>query len=69
MLVLLSRGIAMPLDDIANALKLYRAEVRKRDREFGKLLRAGWRLSRLADRFKISRQRAQQIAAKLRKLP
>ena len=59
----------MPLDDIAKALSLYRAEVRKRDREFNKLLKGGWKLSRLADRFKISRQRAQQIAAKLRKLP
>ena len=59
----------MPLDDIARALKIYRSEVRKRDKEFKRLLDNNWKLSRLADRFKISRQRAQQIAAKLRKLP
>ena len=59
----------MPLDDIAKALRVYRSEVRKRDQEFSLLLKRGWKLSRLADKFKISRQRAQQIAVKLRKLP
>lgn len=57
----------MPLDDIASALKLYRKTVSKRDLEIGKLLKSGWRLSRIADHFKISRQRAQQIAVRLRK--
>lgn len=55
----------MPLDDIAKALKLYESAYKKRDREFRRLLKKKWRLSRLADHFKISRQRAQQIARRL----
>ena len=55
----------MPITDIAEAMKVIRAEQRKRDREFSKLYQSGWRLSRLADHFHISRQRAQQIAVRL----
>ena len=56
----------MPLDDIAKALAGYRTVVAKRDREFKTLLNKGWKLVRLADHFHISRQRAQQIAQRLR---
>jgi hypothetical protein len=57
----------MPITDIAQALKIIHVAQRRRDREFLKLLNQGWRLTRLADHFSISRQRAQQIAARLRK--
>lgn len=57
----------MPITDIVSAMKFIRKEQLVRDREFRKLLKAGWRLARLADYFKISRQRAQQIAARLKK--
>ena len=58
----------MALDDIANALKLYRKAVMARDKEFKVLLKKGWKLSRLADHFKISRQRAHQLAEKIRRV-
>ena len=54
------------MTDISDALKLLRLAHLKRDREFKRLLNKGWRLSRLADHFGISRQRAQQIAVKLK---
>ena len=55
------------MTDIADALRAVEQARRKRDREIVDLYRKGWRLSRLADHFGISRQRAQQIAAKARK--
>ena len=55
------------MNDIADALKNLRQLTRHRDREFAALLKKKWRLSRLADHFGISRQRAQQIAKRLRK--
>ena len=56
----------MALTDIAQALKIIKSEQLKRDREFKDLLNKGWKLVRLADHFHISRQRAHQIAARLR---
>ena len=56
----------MPITDIAQALKVIRLAQIKRDREFKTLLNKGWKLVRLADHFHISRQRAQQIAQRLR---
>jgi hypothetical protein len=56
----------MALTDIAQAMKVIRSEQVKRDREFKSLLNKGWKLVRLADYFHISRQRAQQIAVRLR---
>ena len=56
----------MPITDIAQALKVIRSAQIKRDREFKALLDKGWKLVRLADHFHISRQRAQQIAVRLR---
>ena len=57
----------MPIIDIAEALKTIRLAQARRDREFIGLINLGWRLSRLADHFGVSRQRAQQIAARLKK--
>ena len=57
----------MPITDVAQALKAIYQAARIRDREFLKLLKQGWRLGRLADHFRISKQRAQQIAARMRK--
>ena len=62
-----TRVLSMALTDIADAMKIIRSEQKKRDKEFLKLLKLDWRISRLADHFKISKQRAQQIAARLRK--
>ena len=52
---------------IAQALAVISQERKKRDLEFEQLLKLGWRPSRLADHFKISRQRAYQIVTRLRK--
>ena len=57
----------MALNDIREAMKVIRTAQRVRDKEFAKLIKQGVRLSRLADHFKISKQRAQQIAVRLRK--
>ena len=57
----------MPITDIREAIEFIRKSGLARDREFAKLQRQGWKLVRLADHFHISRQRAQQIAARLKK--
>ena len=56
----------MPITDIRQALEFIRKRGQARDRQFKNLLKQGWNLSRLGDHFKISRQRAQQIAARLK---
>ena len=64
---LVNKGLVMPITDIRQALEFIRKTGQTRDRKFAKLLRQGWKLARLADYFHISRQRAQQIAQRLRK--
>lgn len=57
----------MPITDVVEALAVIRKAQIKRDKEFIGLHKMGWRLSRLADHFSISRSRAQQIRNRLKK--
>jgi hypothetical protein len=57
----------MARNDIQKALEIIRKSGEVRDREFLDLLNRGWKLRELAVYYEISRQRAQQIAQRLRR--
>ena len=49
--------------DIATALRWIARERVRRDQEIMELKAKGWRLSRIADKFKLTRERVRQIVA------